>query len=303
MRKTSLITLIGLFSYITPISISAQELNAKVVINRAQVSDTKGDVFDALEKKITEFLNNHQWTEIKFRENEKIQCNFNITVNTYSDTDNSFTCTLLVSANRPVYGSSYNTVTYSNKDTEFNFIFQEFDQLEYRPETIDNNLVALLAYYAYIIIGFDMDTMSLKGGTPFLQTAEDIVTAAQSLGYPGWKAFDDSKNRFGILNDYMDGALEGLRVLNYKYHRQGLDQMAENPDEARKAIAEALESLDEAHKAKSLSSVPQLFTEYKRNELVSIFSGKDDNATRERIYDILFAIDASQNTEWQKIKK
>ena len=101
----------------------------------------------------------------------------------------------------------------------------------------------------------------------------------------------------------MDGALEGLRVLNYKYHRQGLDQMAENPDEARKAIAEALESLDEAHKAKSLSSVPQLFTEYKRNELVSIFSGKDDNATRERIYDILFAIDASQNTEWQKIKK
>ena len=136
MRKTSLIALIGLFSYITPISISAQELNAKVVINRAQVSDTKGDVFDALEKKVTEFLNNHQWTEIKFRENEKIQCNFNITVNTYSDTDNSFTCTLLVSANRPVYGSSYNTVSYSNKDTEFNFIFQEFDQLEYRPETI-----------------------------------------------------------------------------------------------------------------------------------------------------------------------
>jgi len=293
MRKRfflSLLTLLLSASYL-----QAQELNAKVSLNRAQVSNTKGEVFDALEKKVTEFLNTHQWTELKFRENEKIQCNFNITVNTYSETDNSFTCTLLVSANRPVYDTNYTTISFSNKDAQFNFTFQEADQLEFRPESLDNNLVALLAYYAYVIIGFDMDTMSPLGGTTYLQTAEDIVTNASNLGFPGWKAFDDSHNRFGILNDYMDGALEGMRQLNYKYHREGLDKMTEDVDAARTVIAESLELLNDAHQAKTMSSVPQLFTEYKRNELVNIFSGKGEKAERERVYDILFAIDASQN--------
>lgn len=300
-KKILILTLTLLMAYTG--RLQAQELNAKVSINRSQVSNTKGGVFDALEKKVTEFLNTHQWTELKFRENEKIQCNFNITVNTYSETDNSFTCTLLVSSSRPVYDSNYTTIAYSNKDAQFNFTFQEFDQLEFRPESVDNNLVALLAYYAYVIIGYDMDTMSPMGGTPYLQTAEDIVTNAGSLGFPGWKAFDDSHNRFGLLNDYLDGALEGMRQLNYKYHREGLDRMTEDVDAARKAIAESLELLDQAHKAKTMSSVPQLFTEYKRTELVNIFAGKGDSSEREKVYDILFAIDASQNNEWQKIKK
>lgn len=301
MRKRFFLSLLTLL--LSASHLQAQELNAKVSLNRAQVSNTKGEVFDALEKKVTEFLNTHQWTELKFRENEKIQCNFNITVNTYSETDNSFTCTLLVSANRPVYDTNYTTISFSNKDAQFNFTFQEADQLEFRPESLDNNLVALLAYYAYVIIGFDMDTMSPLGGTTYLQTAEDIVTNASNLGFPGWKAFDDSHNRFGILNDYMDGALEGMRQLNYKYHREGLDKMTEDVDAARTVIAESLELLNDAHQAKTMSSVPQLFTEYKRNELVNIFSGKGDKAERERVYDILFAIDASQNNEWQKIKK
>ncbi|MBQ2460304.1 MAG: DUF4835 family protein [Bacteroidaceae bacterium] len=280
----------------------AQELQAKVVINHQQVSNTKSEVFDALEKKITDFLNDRQWTEIKMRENEKIQCNFHITVNTYSATDNSFTCTLLVSSNRPVWGSNYSTTAYMVRDGQFNFNFREADQLEFNANNIDNNLVAMLAYYAYVIIGMDLDTMSLLGGTDILHQAEDIVSAGQSLDFPGWKAFDDAKNRFGLLNDYLDGSMEPMRQLQYEYHRHGLDRMSESPDSARAAIAESLELLDQARKARTMSQVPQLFSEYKREELINIF-GKGTREEKDRAYEILFAVDASQNEAWQKIKK
>lgn len=280
-----------------------QELNARVNINRSQVSNTKGEVFDALQKTMADFLNNHKWTELTFRDNEKIQCTFNLTVSTYSDTDNSFVCSLLLSSTRPVYGSSYTTTGYSVKDPQFTFTFKEHDQLEFNINNIDNNLVALLAYYAYVIIGMDMDTMAPKGGTPYLQTAEQIVQAGQALDFPGWKAFDDRKNRFGLLNDYMDGAMESMRQFEYVYHRKGLDRMATAPDSARAAIAEGLELLREAHQAKTMSQVPQLFTEYKREELLNIFADKGTKEEREKAYEILFAIDASQNESWKKLKK
>lgn len=280
-----------------------QELNAKVVINHQQVANTKTEMFETLETQLTQMLNERQWTNQQYRESERIACNFNITVTKYDDTNNQYECTLLLTSSRPVYNSSYTTTVYSVKDPNFNFQFQQFDQLEYRPEQVDNNLVALIAYYVYVIIGMDMDTMAPMGGTELLHSAEDIVTQAQSLGYAGWKAFDDSKNRFGLLNDYLDGAMEPYRQLQYKYYREGLDHMAENSDEARSAITEALGLLDQAHKAKSMSQLPQLFTEYKRDELVNIYSGKGTAAEREEIYNILFGINASQSNYWDKLKK
>ena len=301
MRSNRFISFLAVL-LVLAVPAQAQELQAKVVINRQQVSNTKSEVFDALEKKITDFLNDRQWTEIKMRENEKIQCNFHITVNTYSATDNSFTCTLLVSSNRPVWGSNYSTTAYMVRDGQFNFNFRVEDQLEFNANNIDNNLVAMLAYYAYVIIGMDLDTMSRLGGTDILHQAEDIVSAGQSLDFPGWKAFDDAKNRFGLLNDYLDGSMEPMRQLQYEYHRLGLDRMSESPDSARAAIAASLELLDQARKARTMSQVPQLFSEYKREELINIF-GKGTREEKDRAYEILFAVDASQNEAWQKIKK
>lgn len=284
-------------------AMKAQELDAKVSINYTQIESPRTELFDALQTKLTEFLNNHKWTEIPFRENEKIQCNFNITVKTYNQDENTFECTLLMSSNRPVFGSSYNTVAYSVNDADFSFVFTEFDQLEYQENQIDNNLVALLSYYAYMIIGMDLDTMSLKGGTDCFHIAEDIATAGESMGFPGWKAFGDSGNRFGLLNDYMDGSMEVMREFNYIYHRKGLDRMAEAPDSARAAIADGLELLREANSAKNMTKVAQLFTEYKRDELVNIFAKKGTSEEKDKAYEILFAIDASQNNTWEKIKK
>ncbi|MBP5771161.1 MAG: DUF4835 family protein [Bacteroidaceae bacterium] len=281
----------------------AQELNAKVIINRSQVSNTKSGVFDALEKAVTQFLNERAWTELKFREQERIQCSFNITVNTYSETDNSFKASLLVASNRPVFDSNYTTTVWNTNDKDFDFTFQEFDQLDWRPEQIDNNLTAVLAYWAYMIIGLDLDSMSPMGGTEVLRMAQDICNSAEGLGYKGWKAFDDTKNRFAIVNDYLDGSMEKFRQLQYTYYRTGLDHMAENTEQARKAIAEAVSLLKQAHEDKSLSMLPQIFTDFKRDELVSIFSGQGNAQEREQIYDILFRINPSQNTYWEKLKQ
>ncbi|MBO4802117.1 MAG: DUF4835 family protein [Bacteroidaceae bacterium] len=299
MKKYILLLLVSL----TITSVRAQELNAKVLINRSQVSNTKSGVFEALEKAVTQFLNERAWTSIQFREQERIQCSFNINVSSYSETDNSFKATLLMSSIRPVFGSTYTTTVWSTTDKDFEFNFQEFDQLEWRPEQVDNNLTAMLAYWAYMIIGLDLDSMSPMGGTAILQMAQDICNNAESLGFKGWKAFDDTRNRYAIVNDYLDGSMEKFRQLQYDYYRTGLDHMAENTESARTAIAESMKLLKEAHEDKSLSMLPQIFTDFKRDEIVSIFSGKGSNEEREQVFDILSRINPSQNSYWEKLKQ
>lgn len=280
----------------------AQELNAKVSINHAKVNTTKTDIFDELQTKLQAFLNERNWTGYRFKEIERIPCSFNITINEYNDNENSFKCTLLMTCNRPVYNSSYTTTLYSVRDGDFNFEFQMTDQFEYSgPNNLSSNLVAMIAYYAHMIVGYDLDSMSPKGGTTVFQTAEDIVTYAQDLGYTGWKAFDDNKNRFALLNDYMDGAMEPYRDMIYKYHRQGLDQMADNQENARKAITEAINLLDETRTAKNMSNLPQLFSEYKRDELINIYKGKGTSGEKQPIVEILKKVDVSQSSKWDEM--
>ena len=296
-------TIATLFLLANAFLASAQELNAKVVINTAQLANTNTEACETFREKAEEFLNSKQWTTVKYDEVERITCTFNITVNKYSAQDGAFECTLLLNTSRPVWGSSYTTPLYNTRDQHFHFKFDPADQLEYNPENLDNQLIALLAYYAHIIIGMDMDTFAPLGGTTVLQTAEDIVSKAQNLGYSGWSAFNESNNRFALLNDYMDGSMEAIRQMNYTYHRQGLDNLCDSTEKAHKALVESIELLDQARQARSMSNVPQLFTEYKKEELVNIFSKHENQEERERVYSILFAINPSQNNSWEKIKK
>lgn len=282
---------------------SAQELNAKVVINRSQISNTTEAVFEALQNSLTAFLNERQWTKMTYEDYERINCTFSITLKTYSETDNSFTGSIQVQSVRPVYNSNYSTTVFNIQDENFNFNFQQFDQLDFRPEQVDNNLTAMLAYYAYLIIGMDMDTMAPLGGTDILQMAMDVANNAQNLGYAGWKAFEDSRNRFAIINDYLDGGLEPLRQMEYEYHRLGLDRMTENTDSARSAVTSAIVLLKQAHENKSQSLLPQIITDIKRDEIVSIYSSKGTREEKEQVYNIVFAINTSQNPYWEKIKK
>ena len=283
-----------------PLPLQAQELEAKVVINSQKIQGTNKEVFKTLETALTEFLNNRKWTNQQYAQQERIVCSFNITVNQYSD-DGSFVCDIMVQSNRPVFNSSYNSTVFNFKDTEFAFNYKEFDQLEFKEDIIDNNLTAVMAYYALLIIGLDMDTMDPQGGTEVLQRVSTIVTNAEMLNATGWKAFDSDRNRHAIINDYMDGGMAPLRQLMYDYYRKGLDEMATNAERGRTNITTALAKLKEAKENKALSALPVIWTDIKKDELANIYS-KGTQKEKEEISAMLSEINPSQSTSWNKIK-
>ena len=293
------------FNFILAVlSVQAQELQVKVNINHSQISGTDVSVFENLQQTLEQFVNERQWTELQFQKNERIQCSFNITVSKYIREENRFECSALIQANRPVYNSAYASTLYNNKDDNFHFEFKQFDQLNFVEEVVSDQLTALMAYYAYLIIGLDLDSFSPMGGTDVLQRCMHLVNNAQNLGFPGWKSFEDSRNRFAIINDYLDEAMKPLRQLQYDYYRKGLDEMANNAERGRTEITTALEEgLKKAHEDKPLSQLPQIWTDYKRDELVNIYKGKGTQKEKERIYELLMSINASQNSSWDKIKQ
>lgn len=284
-------------------SISAQELDARVTVNHSKIQGTNTSVFEDLEKNIEEFLNSRAWTGQKYAENERINCSFNITINKYDDARGEFSGSLLLMVVRPVFNSTYTTVEYSVKDENFDFTYHEFDKLDFRVDQVNNDLTAMLGYYAYLIIGIDGDTMSPLGGTDNLKTALDIANSAQGLNGKGWKTTGNDRNRYALINDMMDGSMEPFRKMQYTYYREGLDTMADNPENALVKITEAIKMLGEAHDNKRLSKLPQLFTEYKRDELVGIYKGHSTSQEKEKLYNILSAINASYNTYWRNLSK
>lgn len=288
----------------SPSTISAQELQAKITINHAQISGTEKGVFDNLQQTLQQFVNNRQWTHLQFQKNERIICNFNITVTKYDRDQNLFTCKALIQANRPVFNSAYTSTLYNNVDDNFTFRFAEYDQLEFNEQQIDNQLTALFAYYAYLIIGIDLDSFAPKGGEDILQRCMILTNNAQNLDYPGWKAFSDDRNRYAIISDYLDGALEPFRLLQYGYYRKGLDEMANNAERGRTEITAALETgLKKVKENRPLSLLPQIWTDFKKDELANIYRGKGTQKEKESIYELLFSINPSQNKYWDQVKE
>ena len=286
---------------IMPFRAQAQELNPTLSINTAKIQGTDKDVFRSLENAVKDFLSHQVWTDYHFKESERIQCNFNLLVNKYEPQTGKMECELTVQSSRPVFGSTYNTTVFNFRDTQVEFNYTEQDRLEYTPGiTPDNNLVAILAYYSLLIIGLDFDTMSLNGGTDILRQVENIAASAQTLG-SGWRSFDTQANRYAIINDYMNGTMAAFRQLQYKYHRQGLDDMTANSDRGRATITESLELLKQAKQAKSTSALPILFTEIKKNELISIYS-EGINKEKQAVKDLLSQINPSLSNDWNTIK-
>lgn len=282
----------------------AQELEAKININSSQIQGTDKSVFENLQETLEKFVNERQWTSLQFQRNERIQCSFNITVTKYNRDENMFTCTAMIQANRPVWNSAYTTTIYNNKDANFDFEFAQFDQLNFAEETIDNQLTALIAYYAFLIIGIDLDTFSPFGGEDVLLRCMNLVNNCQSLGFKGWKSFEDDRNRFAFINDYLDEQMKPFRQMQYDYYRKGLDEMATNVERGRTNVTTAIEeNLKVCHENKPLSMLPQIWTDYKKDELINIYKGKGTQKEKESVYDIVFNINPSQNNTWSQLKQ
>ena len=303
--RVSLLALITASGFLMPCNkVAAQELNARITINHSQIQGTDNAVFDELQQTLTQFVNDRQWTALQFQKNERIPCSFNITVTKYDKSTNMFTCKAVIQATRTAYNSSYNTTIYSNQDNDFNFEYAQFDQLNFNEEAVDNQLTALMAYYAFLMIGINLDTFAPMGGEDVLQRCMNLANNCQNLNFPGWKAFDNDRNRFAIINDYLDGAMKPFRQLQYDYYRNGLDEMATNADRGRTNISTAIEeNLKKCHEDRPMSMLPQIWTDYKRDELANIYKGKGTQKEKEQVYEILFGINASQNNAWQQIKE
>lgn len=295
--------LLMLAMLVLPASASAEgeELNATVNVNASKVQGSNTEVFTMLQDALQEFVNNRKWTANTYEENERIMCTFNFVVNSYSN-DGSFDCSLMVQATRPVFGSSYNSMLFKYEDKSIKFTYQPHDRLDFVEDNLDNNLTAVVAFYVYTIIGMDFDSMGELGGSEFLNKALTIANNSQNLGDAGWRAGSSSNNRYTIIDDYMNGALEPVRRLMYRYHRLGLDTMFKNADGGRKAITECMDLLKKAYEDRPMAYFTKLFTEYKVDEIVNVYS-KCTPEEKKKVVNILSEINPSLSSEWDKITR
>ncbi|NDP21599.1 MAG: DUF4835 family protein [Paludibacter sp.] len=290
-----LLSFIGLF-----LGAQAQELNCNVQVNSEQIQGTNKSVFNTLQKSMSEFINNRKWSEMSYANTERIECTMNIIVKKVED--DLFTTEIQVQSRRPIFNTTYYSTLFNFKDNSYTFNYKEFDQLELNENTITSNLTAVLAYYAHIIIGYDMDSYSRLGGTLAFQSAENIVNAAQGASLDGWKAFENSRNRYALINNILDEAFKKYRNYFYEYHRLGLDEMSSNAANGRARIAAGLPILRDANRARPSAIVISSFLDAKNDELINIFS-KATTKEKTDAVEVLSDVNPTQTNRYEQILK
>ncbi len=304
MRGRKLLGLLvaGICSVSTMAQISNNgELNARITINSDKIQGTDKSVFTTLQTALTEFVNNRRWTDATFAVNERIDCSMTIILSEQSD--NSYKGEIQVQATRPVYNSSYLTTLFNYRDTELDFEYAQFEQLEYNENSLSSNLTATVMFYIYVILGLDFDSFSPLGGKAYFERAQQIVNMAQSQGtWSGWKAFDKDDNRHGLITALTDNTSEKFRNFWYTYHRKGLDEMAGNPDRGRTTIIEALPVLKEVKSARPTSVIMRVFSDAKLDELVLIYS-KATTQEKQEGYKLLYELYPTETKRLESLQK
>ena len=278
----------------------AQELNCQVEINAQKIEGSSKSVFQTLQEAVSDYMNETKFSNATFSNMEKIDCRLYFTVSEYAD--DRIMGDLQVQLSRPVYNSTYTTTLFNFKDNKVSFEYREGEPIIFNETTVDNNLTAILNYYAYLFLALDFDSFSPQGGQPFYERAATILQAAQSLGEVGWKAFEDPKNRSGVLSAFTDPSTSVIRQLLYDYHRKGLDEMVTSPDKGRAAITESLKAIDTVYKADAMSALLSIFRDSKLDELVNVYS-KAPQTEREAVYKMLQVVYPAENERLDKIRK
>jgi hypothetical protein len=289
-----------LMLFVTALPVTAQELNCTFTINSDQVQGSNKSVFNTLQKSVTEFINNRRWTEQSYELEEKIECTMTMIVKQVEN--DVFTAELQVQSRRPVYNASYNTTLLNFRDNDIVFTYKEFDVLEFNQNMVTSNLTAILTYYVYLIIGYDMDSYSRMGGTPYFQAAEQLVASAQTLDMPGWRAFESKRNRYALINNLNDEAFRKFRNFLYEYHRLGLDEMTLNVVNARARISTGLPLIREANRSRPASVIITTFLDTKTDEIINIFKKATDQE-KKTVIEILTDLNPAQSERYETIMK
>lgn len=279
-------------------SIAAQELNCTVDVNFQQITGVDPSVFQKLKKDIFDFMNNRKWTTDVFAQNEKIECNLFITINKVAEDNASFTASILVQSSRPIYGTNLKAPMLDIQDDNFNFNYSLNQVLDYSDNEALSNLTSVLAYYAYVILAYDYDSFSLKGGSDYFQKAQNVVNNnAQQVG---WRSSDGNFTRYWLVENMLNAIYEPIRVCNYNYHRLGMDVMSADAAKGRQVITDALKTLDAVNKRKPNSYSLKVFFNAKNRELVSLY-GDDSVTDKQAMVDYLSKIDPGNAFRYAKI--
>ena len=275
----------------------AQEFRATVEVNSQQIEGTNKNVFETLKEALNTYMNETKFSDATFSPNEKIECRLFFTIAEYSD--DRMKGDLQVQLSRPV--STYTTTLFNFRDQKIEFDYREGDPLIYNESMSENNLTAILDYYANLLLAIDFDSFSPLGGQRFYDRAQSIVQQQQSSGEIGWRTFEDNKNRAAVLNSYTESNTSGIRTLLYNYHRKGLDEMVTSPDKGRAVITESLEEMKKIGENAPMSVAISIFRDAKLDELVNVYS-KAPDTERTKAYDILQPLYPTEQQRLDKIK-
>ena len=285
------------------VGLQAQELNVNVTINTPKLQTADVSVFEDLEREITEFMNNQKWTNDVYEEEERIKAEIVITI---SDelSQTSFKSEVSIQSVRPVFGSNYETALMTHQDKDVVFTYNQFQPLEFTENAYTDNLTAVLAFYANVLIGMDYDSFTPFGGEPFFQKAQDIVnnvppTVASQV--PGWRSTDGNRNRYWIIENLLSPRTRPYRQAMYDYHRQALDVMHEDVGAGLAVMASSIDQIGEVNRSYPNSMILQMFSNAKRSEVIEIFKGASSQQ-KEKVVAVMQKVDPSSASEYRKMR-
>ncbi len=290
-------------SFTLALNVCAQELNFAVKINTQRLQTVDPKVFETLEKTIFDFLNNTKFTDHYFDPKERINCNIQLTIQ-QEISPTRFKADLAIQASRPVYGSNYETTLINHQDRDVTFDYEQFQPLIFSRNAYNDNLSAVLSFYAYIILGLDYDSFASLGGDPYFKIAQDIlnnVPQGAAVANPGWRSIDGSRNRYWIIENLLSPRVRPLRQAMYDYHRHGLDVMAKDPAAGRAIIMQALDEIAQVNQVYPNSMVVQMFNQTKGQEVTEIFKG-GTYQEKERVIGVMSRIDPANAARYRAVR-
>jgi len=277
----------------------SQEFRCNISVSPERIQAVNRNLFQTMQSDLYEFMNNRRWTEHAYTMEERIDCNIFIRLDEQISAD-EFKGSIQIQVKRPIFNSTYESTLLNIKDDDFQCKYAEFQPIEFNETSNRDNLTNILAFYAYIILGFDYDSFSPEGGTPYFEKAQAIVNNSQNAREKGWKAYESERNRYWLIENIMNRSYSGMRDCTYNFHRKGLDIMSDKPEEGRATIAESLKAVQQVFRRRPSTYILQIFFDAKSDELVNIFS-KSFPDERNRVMAILNEVDPSNGTKYQKI--
>jgi len=291
--------LLVLFAFLFSAVVFSQELNCTVNVIAQQTGNDNNVVFKTLEKQLNEFINNTKWTEKSFGAEERINCSMVINVTGYEN--DSFSATLQVSSSRPVFNSTYSSPVYNYNDKDFNFQYIEYQNLVFNPLQFESNLVSVLSFHVFMILGMDADSFALNGGDEYFAQAQTIANYSQQLNGQGWKLEDGLQSRFALIDNLLSPTFKEIRSTMYSYHIEGMDVMAEDTKKGKSKIISTLSELQNIHRRRPNSYLMRVFFDAKSDEIMDVLSGGPSVNIVEAV-DILNKIAPMHSQKWRKIK-